>query len=106
MLEYLCKEDSKVIRSSSEVMAITMTTTKNTTASGMIAAVRLGKSVLQGNGFYCPHAEGMGKVLFSPVSVCSQGGVSHLHSIILLSSGPMSFQGWGYRSAWSHFASQ
>ena len=43
---------------------------------------------------YHPQSEGMGKVLFSQVCVCSQGkGVPHLHPPILPSTGLMSFPG-------------
>ena len=53
VLEVLCRGNNKVIRSSSDVMTITRTTAKNTaTASGMIAAIRLGRRALQ-NDYFC-----------------------------------------------------
>ena len=42
MLNYLCKTENKVIRSSSRIMTVVMTTAENADR-GMIVAVRLGK---------------------------------------------------------------
>ena len=49
-----------------------------------------------GWNYYRHHSEGMGKVMFSVLSVHIQGWrVPHLHPITLPSTGPMSFLGGG-----------
>ena len=50
------------------------------------------------------HYERMGKILFLQTCVCSQGH-PNLH-LVLPSTGPMSFLGEGYPSAWSHVLSR
>ena len=81
MLEMLCEEENKVTRSSSGVVTINMTTTKNTTvASGIIVAVTLGRALFPDKEFSSPESDVCGKALFSVTFV-------HLPTVGVLSLG-------------------